>query len=633
MRSVNGEDPRGRTGADGGGERVARLRHVVHGGAWPDHAEARRLVAADRAAQARRADDAATGRAGDDVAARAPVAVRLHALLAGLGPAERLAGDVERMAALHEWAVVADPLVGAAAADHAGRFAAVVAAAAEEGRDDLRVLLAELDAGRLVGHCLDAEVAGGEPETTVTLDGDGGLTLHTPTERAGKRGSSGLLGDRCRHVAVVRARLRAGRDRGPHAFLVELTEADGRPAPGVELRIAPAAGVGALDDVTVSFTGVRLPFEALLAPGVGTLTGEGSLAPPPSPGREAGASRPWGAARICTTAASGAALRAGATVALRGAEALTATVPPRGRTPLSALRSRQRALLGALADAYAATALVNAAKLAWAEARGDEPSERLRRRVDVTQALVSEMALEGLTTCGRLAGARGAGAGGRIARLTAFVAATAALDGDDGALLERAAHGLLTGCGYEALAPVPRPVGELDLRDPAWWTWVARTAERHSHARAVVRMRDAMRRRPGDEFSAWNQALPDALDVARRYAVRLTVEAVVDDADRLADGSEEQMALLQAGALWFCRVVDRDAAYLAGHGIVPLETMALLPDLVDHLVDRLLPALSMLLDAFAFDDELLGERARSPLEAVSEPGATARRGGAPAAAA
>jgi acyl-CoA oxidase len=627
MRSVEGEGTRARTGAQGGGERVARLRHVVHGGAWPDHEDARRLVAADRA----RARD---GERDDGCAP--PVAAQLHALVAGLGPVERLTDDVERMAALHEWAVVADAAVGAAAAEHAGRFAAVVAAAAGDGRDDLLVLLGELDDGRLVGHCLAAEAGGGEPETTATFDVDGGFTLHTPSERARKRASSAVVRDRCRHVAVVRARLHADGDHGPQPFLVELTEADGRPAPGVELHADPSPGEGMRDDATVSFASVRLPFEALL-PGPGlpvVLTREGSSSARLSqPGRDAAAARPWVASRICTTAACGAALRAGVTIALRGAETRASTAPARGRTPLFALRSRQRALVGALADAYAATALVNAAKQAWAERRGDDPGEHLRRRVDVTQALVSSTALEGLAACGELAGARGTGAGARIAKLAAFVAGTAAVDGEDGALLEQTAHGLLTGSGYEALAPVPRPIGELDLRDPAWWTWVARTAERHSHARAVVRMRDAMRRRPGDEFSAWNEVLPDAVDVARRYAVRLTVEAVVDDADRLADGGEEQMALLQAGALWYCRAVDRDAAYLAGHGTVGAETMALLPDLVDHLVDRLLPSLPTLLDAFALDEELLGERALSPVHAVSGPAAARRRGGAPAAAA
>lgn len=587
------------SGSGGRGERVARLRHVVHGGAWPDHELARAVV---------------RGEAGDGAWER------LHALVAHLGPAERLTGDVERLAALHEWAVVADQdgTLCALAEAHAGGFAGLLADAVADGRDDLRPLLRELESGRVAGVVLDAEAGGdGAVATTAVHDpATGRFALDTPGPWATKLLPPAPAPPHgARPLAIVLARLlAAGRDRGVHPFLVPLETAGA--------RLSPRDGV--------AFDGVALPADALLLGDAerAALLDDGAAS------GTAGPPAPWvmreQTVRICRAAAAAAALRVASAAALHSSQQAEAVVPGGGRMPRLAVRTRQRALVGALADAYAITSLANAAKHAWEDDRGDFRSRRLRHRVAAAQALATEVARDGVTACRERSGPHGGIVSERLRGLGACLDRIAAEEGGALAPLAVVARGQLTGDGYEALAPVPRPVGELDLRDPAWWTWVARTAERHSHARAVVRMRDALRKRRGDDAAVWNDVLPDALDVARRHAVRLTIEALVDDAERLADGSAEQMALLRLGALWYCREVDRDAAYLAGHAIVGAATLALLPDLADHLADLVLPSLPVLLDAFALDDELL--RLPAPPPAVAPVTVPARDAPVPAAA-
>lgn len=590
--------------------RVARLRNVVHGGAWPDHELARETV--------RGPLFTARDRDGDGDAA-ALAYQRLHALVGALGPVERLTREIERMAALHEWAVVGDVALCAIATIHANLFAGTVAAAVADGREDLRPLLRELDEGALVGLFLATEEGFGSSvgalQTTATYDSDAGcFTLSTPTVRARKfmPNTTPVAGQR--KVGVVLARLVArGEDCGVLPFLVPIADARGGVEPGVAIEPLGHSPGMPLDNAVTSFDEVRVPFEALLL-------GEDSRS---ALGRDGGfrsallARERSGAAmrrvetgRICMTAAAVATLRASAVIALRWSHSRETPAPGRPDVALIAFRSQQRELLGALADGFAMSSLVNAAKRAWEEERADpERARRLHHRVNVTKALATWTAQAGVSACRERCGARGQYAVNRFPDFLGFLRSAITAEGDNLVVLGHTAHAMLTGEGYDALAPVPRPVGEVDLRDPAWWTWIARSAERHSHARAVVRMRDALRRRPADAFEVWNEVLPDALDVARRHAVRLTVEAVVDDAGSLGDGSDEQMALLRLGALWYAREVDRDAAYLAGHGIVPAATLALLPDLVDHLGDRILPDAEWLLDAFAMDEQVL----RTPL--------------------
>ena len=601
------------------GDRVVRLRHVVHGGAWHDHARVRdaargvpRGPGAGMAGAGAAGAAAGAGAAGGDVAAAgraraAGTAARVRALAAALGPLEQLSCEAERVAVLHEWAVVADPEACATATVRVALVAGTVAAAVAAGRDDLRPLLRELEAGRLACRCVATE-AGWDDEvaqlaTTATHDpvADGFLLRLPPAVAERLAGGGAAAGGHAAAAggaaaAAVGERLaRGGAAAGEEGVAIVFARLV---ASGAERGVAPflvPLGAGASAP-----TELRLPFEALLlgprSPAVLTRDGRLQGGPPPRGRRLAGGASVE-IARLATAAAAAAALRASATVALRRPPASAA-----GAAALAA-RGRQRALTGVLADAYATTALVNAAKLAWEDDRDSDRARRQRQRLDVTKALATAAARAGVATCRERCGAD---PGGRLAAFGRFLDDAAAADGDGVELLGRTAAELLTGDGYEALAPVPRPLGELDLRDPAWWTWVARTAERHSHARAVVRMRDALRRRPDDGAAVWEEVLPEALDVARRHGARLTVEALVDDAERLGDGSEAQMALLRLGALWYVREVDRDAAYLAGHAIVATETMALLPDLVDHLVDLLVPALPLLLDAFALDDELLG---------------------------
>lgn len=566
---------------------VAGLRNVVHAGGWIDHAPAAEAIGGPLFAV----------RAGDDDGEAAHR--RLHALLTALGPCDQLTADVERMAALHEWAVVGDPSGCAVAAIHAGRFAGAVAAAIRDGRDDLRPLLGELDDGLLAGLCLESEAGGADassPETTATWDPAGGrLLLRTPTPYARKLLPGAPPAGR-RSAAVVSARLLAhGRDCGVVPLLVPLADAAGTLAPGVAIQSGDGSCDAAPGTVLAAFEAVSLPFEALLlGPGSSrSLERRGGVLPvSAAEGRTVTVTRLPAPARVCLAASSAAALRAATTAALRPSAPRTAPGALRLAGARSPDRRRRRALIGALADAYAMTALVNAAK----HDQQGPVAQRHVHRAEVTAALAATTARTGVERCREHGGAH---ARRVVERLDGFLRGPLAAE-DDEAALAAAAYAMVTGEGYEALAPVPTPVGELDLRDPAWWTWVARTVERHSHARAVVRMRDALRLRP-EEVDAWGEVVPDALDVGRRHAVRLTVEALVDDAERLGDGSELQMVLLRMGALWFVGEVDRDAAYLAGHGIVGAETMALLPDLVDHLVDRIEPLTPTLLDAFAID--------------------------------
>lgn len=102
-------------------------------------------------------------------------------------------------------------------------------------------------------------------ETVARFDPDqGDFILHTPSESARKD----YIGNAARdgRMMTVFAQLEIGENSfGVHAFLVEIRQADGTPAPGVSIEdCGPKMGLNGVDNGRLHFDRVRVPRENLL---------------------------------------------------------------------------------------------------------------------------------------------------------------------------------------------------------------------------------------------------------------------------------------------------------------------------------------------------------------------------------
>ncbi|NEE43703.1 acyl-CoA oxidase, partial [Streptomyces sp. SID8455] len=188
-----------------------------------------------------------------------------------------LASDPVELTAIHEWAGVVDPGMATIVSIHYNLFFGSLVDHEAAGRD-----LGEYVRVDRIGTFLCTEVAHGNDavhmETTATFDRAArGFVLNTPTAGAAKfMPNTGPAGGA--KGAVVAARLIVdGTDHGVFLFLTPLSDSDGSPLPGVEVRSLPQTASSPVDHCATTFHGVRLPFSALLQGDQGRLTPEGEF--------------------------------------------------------------------------------------------------------------------------------------------------------------------------------------------------------------------------------------------------------------------------------------------------------------------------------------------------------------------
>ncbi|WP_282204134.1 acyl-CoA dehydrogenase family protein [Kitasatospora fiedleri] len=301
--------------------------------------------------------------------------------------------------------------------------------------------------------------------------------------------------------------------------------------------------------------------------------------------------------------------------ALRHRETRAALAPG---SPLLAHRSQQRALLGALADAFALSCAAARARELLAAAResdtagaeaGFAPWSAVSRPLSAYKAHCADEAERIVAECQRRCGHAGLADDNRLAGYHGFARSFDPAGGDSRLIRYDLGRALLddppatgTATGTGALPPVPA-----DLADPGWWPAVL---ARHQHTLTGWLRRARTEHAPGSAtpFEVWNPLLDRAAELGATYAARLAAEDLPRALATLPP-DEATTALAHLAAL---RAADRTAGALLRHRTLTPGDLVGLENALERGYDRLLPHLERIERAFAFPDDLVRARDGAP---------------------
>ncbi|MER5987756.1 acyl-CoA dehydrogenase [Streptomyces sp. NPDC001787] len=530
---------------------------------------------------------------------------RLRLINDALDSPEDFVTDVERLTALHEWVGPVDAGLGTVASIHYNLFLGSLVDHAAGPERDLR----EFTELRRTGTFLCTESGHGNSaaqlETTATYDPAArAFTLHTPSAAARKfmPNTSPTGGPKS---TVVAARLIVdGKDRGVFLFLAELSDASGRPVPGVGIRRLPQTATASVDHCVTSFDRVRLPHTALLQSAHGQLTPEGvftsSVGSPRkrflhSIGRVT-------AGKLCMSAYSLGVTRHALAVAVRHAHTRrTSGVSAGGSVPLFAHRSHHTPLLDAIATTYAATFLHRAAVRRWAmSSESESERENGERFAAVAKGWITWRARAVMTECRERCGAQGLFLANGIAGQLAANEGTITAEGDNLVIWVKAAGEMLLGHFTPKASRETSPEAR-DLGDPEFLQDLLSDIERVWHGRARTRLRGGP---AGNPLNRWNAAVTPALELVDAYAHRQAAQALLDAADEATHPeAQRQLRLLQR--LFALRRIAAHSGDLLADGYLTSAQVRQLPDAAEDAVAELAPHALTLTKGFAVADEIL----------------------------
>ncbi|KUN95668.1 acyl-CoA dehydrogenase [Streptomyces caeruleatus] len=532
--------------------------------------------------------------------------------------------DPARLTAAHAWAAVADPSLCLAALVH---HLLCLGSMVQLGGDsaDLTSRMAALRSGRAKGVYLITEAGQANSHLATRTRAElepstGEFVLHTPDEAAAKFGSAGTLD--IPQTAVVLARLiTGGTDHGVFAFVADLT-GDGGPLPGVEISSPIGLGALPLDYVQVRFHHARLPHAHWLADGA-RIAPDGTFHDPAGSAAE----------RLQRTLRVGqglwAAMPAVAAATSRHAAVQAVSYAQGRRTegrlalgvPLLTYRTQQRAVLGALADAFALSCAAHGARALWEESRnapaegsvtemGFSPWTAVSRPLAAYKAAAVRLAARITAECQRRCGLSGHLDANRLAGYHGFHHAFDTAGGDSQLIFYDIGSALAEAADREAsdghaagrkaddrktdAGTSPSPLS------PGWWPMVVRR-HRHDLTRHLAkRLGDTEAAAP---FEAWNPLLEDAGVLGEVYSDSLIAEDVV----RTLAGTQDRdlaRALRPLAALHGVMAARRrSGSLLALETLRPADIQAL-SDAADRLCDEVRPHLPLLIEAFAYPADL-----------------------------
>ncbi|WP_123563805.1 acyltransferase domain-containing protein [Kitasatospora cineracea] len=532
---------------------------------------------------------------------------RLRALLRALPAAADLHADPDGLAAALAWAAVADPRLGMTVVTQSvlGQGSLLRLAGARKGvapelgavdAGDLRIGYLVTEAGRASSHLGAGTVAEFRPERRE-------FVLRTAEEADVKFGGVPQYPGPRGAVVIARAVDAAGRAGGVFAFLVRLADHDG-PRPGVALSPPVPVGALPLSYHRVRFDGVRVP-EAHWLRDDADLDADGHLHDPRTPEDRlrrtlAVGQDLWG---VLPTALAALA-RQSAVLAVRHSRHRETRAALAPGSPLLAHRSQQRALLGALADAFALSCAAARARELLAAAResdaagaesGFAPWAAVSRPLSAYKAHCADEAERIIAECQRRCGHAGLADGNRLAGYHGFARSFDPAGGDSRLIRYDLGRALLAEAGPGGPPPVPA-----DLGDPGWWPAVL---ARHQHTLTDwLRRATAERARGGaTPFEVWNPLLDRAAELGAAYAARLAAEDLPRALAALPpDGATDALAHLAA-----LRAADRTAGALLRHRTLAPGELAGLENALERGYDRLLPHLEQVERAFAFPDDIV----------------------------
>ncbi|MGI5169605.1 acyl-CoA dehydrogenase [Spirillospora sp. CA-253888] len=537
-------------------------------------------------------------------------------------PAPELLEDPAVLCALLERAAIADPALFHVMLLHYTLALGPILrfGAGREGPDRER---ADLESMRAFGTLLMTEIGRSNshlsPRTLARYDAASRqFVLRTPDAQAAKFPTNSAHPELPKVAAVYATLEHGGRERGVFVFVVRLREADGSVPEGVRILPAPDTGGLPLDYAAVRLEEVRVPYEAWLRDGASLEPDGGFCDPVGDPAQRL--TRSMGIAPAvwrAVVSASAAITRASAGLLLehsRGRATLGRLAP---RRPLTDYRNQREAVLGALASAYALTAVAGhvkarrtAAEIADAAASGSgagsgagpgdgpgggpstawAPWSAVDRDLALLKAAATAQAQETVSLCRVHSGAPGFAATDRLNAYRGLAHAYTSAGGDNALVLFDTARAMADLDRYAPPSGGAPPDGG-DLLSPQVWPHLAAAAETRLRERLAERV-GAARAAGRDAFTAWNDNLALATRTATLLADRTMLEIVAAAA---ASGPAGLRPVLSLYALEW---LERRADVLLNEGVLGPGTLDRVWEARRGVCDRLAPRAEELAAAF-----------------------------------
>ncbi|MGW4519940.1 acyl-CoA dehydrogenase family protein [Amycolatopsis sp. NPDC004378] len=469
--------------------------------------------------------------------------------------------------------------------------------------------------------------------TTATFV-DGGFVVHTPDAMATKE----YIGNAARdgRMAVVFAQLVTGsEERGVHAFLVPIRDADGAPMPGVSIEdCGPKAGLNGVDNGRLSFDHVRIPREALLNR-FGDVAEDGTYSSP----IESDSRRFFTMlgtlirGRVSVGGSAGSATKRALALAIRYGERRRQFMTPDGdEVVILDYLGHQRKLLPALAKTYALHFAQEelVAKLHDIDSSAPEEEQReLEARAAGMKALNTWHATATIQAAREACGGSGYLAENLLPGLKADTDVFTTFEGDNTVLLQLVAKGLLTSYkhDFEDLSPLATA---RFFTDQVVSTILERTSvrkalesltegsdsdvffrrewqlklfeDREEHVVEGVAKR--LRKAASDPFGVFNAAQDHVLRAGRVHVERLVLEAFAAAVERCED-PDARTLLERVCDLYALSAIEEDLAWFLGHGRLTASRGKAVTSAVNNLCAQLRPHARALVDAFAIPEQFL----------------------------
>lgn len=538
--------------------------------------------------------------------------LRTYARLAAVGRHEggslALVGDTQRLNTVQEWMAVVDPCLFHAALVH---FAVCTWSIRAFGRPGayLAELSDELDSQRTAGSILITELGRSNSHIAVATQArwdppSGTFTLHTPDDGAAKI-MANVAQPGVPKTAIVFAQLVVGERRcGVFPFAMRIQTERG-PAQGVRVSAMSDVPALPLDYALVRFEAARVPYDGWLRDSA-SLHADGTFEDPlADSGQRLVRSLAFGAhAALGAAAGLAAAARASVTIALRHANRRVTSGTLAPGMEVIGYSTQQWALYTALADAYAATFLIDDAKTWYRQgAAGEAPAggqtfgswAAVNRDLVLTKAAAAAGLARVSAACRISAGAHGLLSANRVTQYEGMAQVLQAAAGDT--LLTRLDAGQsLVQDGAYAVDTTNRPAGPPDFDDPqlALALLAAREAGLLAELRARVGAADAA----ATPFAVWNPLLPATIELADAHACHLTLRSF-DERMASAAAPEVVEPLRALQLLHGLNLVHQDLAWHLEHGSLQPADLVNVRAARDRALARVHDHAAALVDAFA----------------------------------
>ncbi len=481
--------------------------------------------------------------------------------------------------ALFDWAAALAPHLLPYLSGHVK----LTVAAIEELGDGSRYqhsCLQELDSGRTVGVAMVTELGHGTDafnmETTATWQPrERAYRLNSPTPASVKFMPNVAATGVPKTVIVIARLIVNGTDEGVWPFLLPLRTVEGL-VDGVDVAALPDNGYGlAMDNAETRFDGAVVPESGLLGGDVAWFDEQGRFhCELTAAQRFARTMSPLTPARLCMGGAAVSAARAG--LALTIGYASRRVIRATGATMLSSDHVAQH-LVGAMADVWAMTCLVNSVRSQCEDAGAEESALWAM----LVKPVASRTAWESLEVCRQRTAAQGMLRANYLTDWISLCQGTLTAEGENWAMLGAAGRAIRR-------SGVPTLTNSIPGNGARAW-WHQLLAKRERLLLVGIEM--------------WGHPDSNAIDLATAVTDRVTVDAMITAAKATNDTATQQI-LTDLAEVYALRRVRAHGVWFAANGALPDDRAALIEAELSGLVDDVAPHLPVLAQSFALPDDM-----------------------------